>query len=197
MIELKEEIMNSITEECIEMYSEGKMMTVDAALMRLMDLPGIPMHYPYHHYIMPAALLTVAAISENTEKALLREQLSKAEERARTVPGGFCGNCGTCGAAVGAGIFFSVYTGAAPKKRDNWNLANELTGRCLIRIASYPGPRCCKRTLFLSAQEACGYIVEKLGLPFEMSQQVVCRYHQKNAECLETECPFYKEQIEV
>ncbi|MGN0658522.1 MAG: DUF5714 domain-containing protein [Emergencia sp.] len=195
-IELKQEILDSIMEECLQLYREGKMVPVDQALMRLMDLPGIPMHYPYHHYIMPAALLTLAAVAAGEKEEALREQLKTAMERAVTVPGGFCGNCGTCGAAVGCGIFFSVYTGAAPKKRDNWNLSNEITGRCLLKISSLPGPRCCKRTLFLSAQEAADFISEKLGLPLTVSEEIRCRYHQKNAECLETECPFYREEKE-
>ncbi|MGC2872484.1 DUF5714 domain-containing protein [Ihubacter sp. mB4P-1] len=193
-IDLKQEIFDSITEACLRMYRQGEMMTADQSLMRLMDLPGIPMHYPYHHYIMPAAFLTMAAIEDGSGEETLTGWLSQAEQRAKTVPGGFCGNCGSCGAGVGAGIFLSVYTGAAPVKRENWNLANEITGRCLIKIASYPGPRCCKRTLFLAAQECCAYIEDKLGLHIAVSPEIKCHYYKKNPDCLGEECPFFRKE---
>lgn len=193
-IELKQEIFDAITETCVQMYRSGEAMTADQALMRLMDLPGIPMHYPYHHYILPAAFLTLAAMEDGSTEETLREWLAAAQERAKMVPGGFCGNCGSCGAGVGAGIFLSVYTGAAPVKRENWNLANEMTGRCLIKIASCPGPRCCKRTLFLSAQECCEYAGEKLGLHLTVSPEIKCHYYSKNPDCLREECPFFEKE---
>ena len=40
--------------------------------------------------------------------------------------------------------------------RESWQWANEVVGKCLLRIASYRGPRCCKRTLFLAVQEEFG-----------------------------------------
>lgn len=190
---VKDEVFADMRGLCKNMYEAGKPMKAEEALMEMMNMEGILMHCPYHHFIMPAALLTVVAIEEKRSWEELDQWLQVTEERAKTVPPGFCGFCGTCGAAVGIGIFISVYTGATPLAVENWQWANEGTGRCLIAIARYPGPRCCKRTSFLAALEGVPYINEKCGLHIEISEDIKCLYHCKNAQCLEEKCPFYKE----
>lgn len=55
-------IYDDITKKCLEIFDDGQSLTVDEILMQLMDLPGVPMHDPFHHYIMPAASLVAAAI---------------------------------------------------------------------------------------------------------------------------------------
>lgn len=191
-IELKQEMYDLITETCLDIYGQKTMLPVDQALMRLMDLPGIPMHYPYHHYIMPAAFLTLTSIAENRDEEIFCGWLQTAEERAKTILAGSCGNCGCCGAATGLGIFFSIYNDCAPYKRENWDLTNEIVGRGLIRIAEYPGPRCCKRTLFLAAQAGTAFVRDKLGLPLTISEKIRCHYYDRNNECLAGECPFFE-----
>lgn len=190
---MKDEVFTDMRAVCKSMYEEGKNLKAEEALMKLMNMEGMPMHCPYHHFIMPAALLSIAAIQEGKSWEELDNWLVLTEERAKTVPPGFCGNCGTCGAAVGIGIFISVYTEASPLSVENWQWANEGTGKSLIAISKYPGPRCCKRTSFLAAQEGVPYINEKCGLHMEISDDIKCRYHGKNAQCLEEKCPFYEE----
>ena len=190
---MKDEVFTDMRAVCKSMYEEGKNLKAEEALMKLMNMEGMPMHCPYHHFIMPAALLSIAAIQEGKSWEELDSWLAITEERAKTVPPGFCGNCGTCGAAVGIGIFISVYTEASPLSVENWQWANEGTGKSLIAISKYPGPRCCKRTSFLAAQEGVPYINEKCGLHMEISDDIKCRYHGKNAQCLEEKCPFYEE----
>ena len=190
---MKDEVFTDMRAVCKKIYEEGKNLKADEALMKLMNMEGMPMHCPYHHFIMPAALLCIAAIQEGKSWEELDNWLVLTEERAKTVPPGFCGNCGTCGAAVGIGIFISVYTEASPLSVENWQWANEGTGKSLIAISKYPGPRCCKRTSFLAAQEGVPYINEKCGLHMEISDDIKCRYHGKNAQCLEEKCPFYEE----
>ena len=190
---MKDEVFTDMRAVCKSMYEEGKNLKAEEALMKLMNMEGMPMHCPYHHFIMPAALLCIAAIQEGKSWEELDNWLVLTEERAKTVPPGFCGNCGTCGAAVGIGIFISVYTGASPLSVENWQWANEGTGKSLIAISKYPGPRCCKRTSFLAAQEGVPYINEKCGVHMVISDDIKCRYHGKNAQCLEEKCPFYEE----
>lgn len=192
-IELKQEVFDRIKGVCQDIYKKGDGLKADEMMKQLMDIEGIPMHYPYHHFIMPAGLLTLAAIEKGHQESQLLQWLETAEERAKTVPGGFCGNCGTCGSAVGVGIFVSVLTGATPMAAENWQWANEATGKCLIKISQYPGPRCCKRTTFLAVMEGVPYINEKCGLHLEVNEEIECKYHNKNATCLEEGCPFYKE----
>lgn len=194
---MKDEIFAELKNLCCEMYETGETLSCEKALMKLMDMDGIPMHCPYHHFIMPAALLTVTAVQEKRDRQELTDWLETAEERAKTVPPGFCGNCGACGAAIGIGMFISIYTGGSPLSLENWQWANEGTGISLLAIAEYPGPRCCKRTTFLAARAGIPYINEKCGLDLTISDDIRCEYHDKNAQCLEEKCPFYRESCEA
>lgn len=184
-------IYTRIRQYCTETLKEGKTPAADELLTELMDLDGIPIHYPYHHFIMPAALLTLASIEEHVSPEALDEMLVQAQERAMQVPGGACGNFGSCGNAVGAGIFLSIYTDTTPLSAQSWQWVNEITGRCLLAIAQVPGPRCCKRTGYLSLQASVPYVNEKLGLHIRLSDKIVCHFHEKNAECKKELCPFY------
>lgn len=187
-------VVSALKASCMSVHTAKAPTTLTALLVRLMDTPGVPMHYPYHHFITPAALLTLAAMERGTGADTLSAQLSLAEERARTVPGGFCGNCGACGAAIGAGIFVSVFTGGSPMSVENWQWANEVTSLCLHKIASCPGPRCCKRVTFLASQAAVPYLNEVCGLSLSLDEEISCHFHNKNPDCLERDCPFYPAQ---
>ena len=190
-IVLKEEVFEALKQHCRAVCAACRQMSVDELLVELMDNPDVPIHYPYHHFIMPAALLTLAAAEQHLPEEELGEMLDTAEERAKNVLGGFCGNYGACGAGVGAGIFLSVYTDTSPMSETSWQWVNELTGLCLQKLASVPGPRCCKRTSFLSIQESVPYINEKLGLHLTVSDGITCHYYERNQECKKEECPFY------
>lgn len=191
------EVYENITKKCLEIYDDGKEIAVDEILMQLMDIPGVPMHDPFHHYIMPAAPLTAAALATGEDRKTLEAQLAEAQRRGKTVPGGFCGDCGACGSGVGAGIFLSVYTGAGPKKRENWALVNRGTAHALMKVSSYPGPRCCKRVLFLATQAVCEFTKENLKIDLKVNDDIVCRYFKNNKECLGKECPFFKRKGEA
>ena len=96
---LKEEVYQKIKEKCLSFYGE-KRKDIFAMQQEIMDFPEIPMHYPYHHFILPAVLLTAADVCAGQSEETLRAQLESAEERARNVLGGFCGFYRTCGAPV-------------------------------------------------------------------------------------------------
>lgn len=190
-IVLKEEVFEALKQHCLEVHAAHRQMNVDELLMELMDNPDVPIHYPYHHFIMPAALLTLAAVEKDLPAEELGEMLETAKGRAKNVLAGFCGNYGACGAGVGAGIFLSIFTDTSPMSESSWQWVNELTGLCLQKLAGVPGPRCCKRTSFLSIQESVPYINEKLGLHLAFSSDIVCRYYERNQECKKEACPFY------
>ena len=61
---MKDEVFADMRGLCKNMYEAGKPMKAEEALMEMMNMEGILMHCPYHHFIMPAALLTVVAIEE-------------------------------------------------------------------------------------------------------------------------------------
>lgn len=196
-VELKETVFDDLTEICMQALKEKKSSDIYDLLEQMMDDENVPMHYPYHHFIMPAALLTAAAIEMDMGQEELRKMLMKARERGKMVPPGACGNMGACGAGVGAGIFMSIFTDASPHSEETWQWANEITARCLQKIASVPGPRCCKRTVFLSAAEAAAYIKEKLDLNLKIKQPHECKYFDRNVDCKKEECPFYPAVKEI
>lgn len=195
VIELKDDVYKMLKEHCLKAAASGEEKTVNQLMMEMMDYPEIPMHYPYHHFIIPAALLTAAAIEQHLFSGELEEMLDAAIGRAKNVLGGFCGNYGACGAGVGAGIFLSVFTDTSPMSTTSWQWANELTGICLQAISKVPGPRCCKRTGFLAVKAAVPYINEKLELHLKLDENIVCKYADRNPDCKKELCPFYRENV--
>ncbi len=183
-----------IKERCLDVFDSARAENVMTLAEELMDMPEIPMHYPFHHYIVPAALLTVIAAERGDSRERLSDMLETAKGRAALVPGGACGNMGNCGACVGAGICMSVYTDSTPMSEKTWSWANELTGRCLIHLSSVEGPRCCKRACFMVLQEAVPFINEKLGTRLVINENQICKYYENNVQCRKNGCPFYPVQ---
>jgi len=157
----------------------------------LMKSPGFQMHCPDHHYLVPAVLL--ASYSKKTRKTKkLKSWLKIARNRAEKVPGAFCGTHGSCGAAVGTGIFMSTVLGATPLSSIEWDLCNSIVGRSLLSMAPYGGPRCCKRVTYLSLQEASAFVKERLSIQLTIPEEIECKFYQKNEEqCMKEKCPFY------
>lgn len=180
-----------ITEICLEYFVDGEELTIWDLADRAMDIDGLAMHCPPHHYMIPAVLLTVVLKQNGAGLKDLADKLSETKKRAKNVLGGFCGNYGSCGAAVGIGIFTSVYLGATPLTQGSWALANRATGRSLLRIASIDGPRCCKRNTYLAFEEAVMFLEEELGIHIGRRENTVCRYFKRNQECKGKECPFF------
>ena len=181
----------------LEIFQRGKAVNVTDIATELMDVEGVPMHFPYHHFIIPAALLVATALEKGTEKEELTRMLEVALERAKDVPGGSCGNMGACGACVGAGIFMSVFTGANPMSGRVWGWANELTGRCLMALSKYEGPRCCKRAVYVVIEEAVPFINEKLNVELKYEKNLKCKYFSQNKECKRKKCQYYPEKIAI
>ena len=185
----------TITDACLAHYDAHRGEATDPLALAdaIMATEGFPMHYPSHHYLVPAVLLTVVRAAQNKEGTNLQADLALALERALTVPGGACGFHGCCGAAVGVGIFWSVITDAAPVSGKPWAIANGATGKALLELAEIGGPRCCKRCSWMSMESTLPKIREllKIALP---AAHPACRYHSCNHECLRKKCPFYQEE---
>ena len=157
----------------------------------LMKFPEFKLHCPEHHFLVPAVLLS-AYTKVRRRRSKLKGWLKAARNRAEKVPGAFCGTHGSCGTAVGTGIFISIITGATPLQTIEWELANSMTGRSLLRMAPYGGPRCCKRVTFLSLQEAVAFLSERMGVAIDVSKEIHCEFSKRNEEqCLKEHCPFY------
>ena len=185
----------TITDACLAHYDAHKGEATDPLALAdaIMSTDGFPMHYPSHHYLVPAVLLTVVRAAQNKEGTNLQADLDLALERALTVPGGACGFQGCCGAAVGVGIFWSVITDAAPVSGKPWAIANGATGKALLELAEIGGPRCCKRCSWMSMESTLPKIHELLKIELPATRPV-CHYHSGNHECLRKKCPYYQEE---
>lgn len=157
--------------------------------MAMMDDKSIFPNGPEHHTLVGAALL--AAYKNAGGDLDLPRALVEMRNRSMNVPGGACGLWGTCGAAVSAGMYWSIVSGSTPMTRGPWAETQRLTSRILGRLADLGGPRCCKRTGFVALQEAAAYTAELSGVEMEMPERITCRYYHCNRECLKVGCPFF------
>lgn len=189
-VELNESVFEQIKAKCLGSFDAG---CTDIFTMQqeIMDLPEIPMHYPYHHFIVPAVLLTAADAAAGKNREALKEELDIACERAKNVLGGFCGFYGACGAGVGVGIFYSVFTGTTPVAEKTWAECNRATADALHRISEIPGPRCCKRCSFQALFSAAETVQNTLGIELKTEPDVKCHYSSRNLDCKGSDCPFY------
>lgn len=149
------------------------------------------MHCPEHHFVVPAALLLSAHRATGSQLVKAKSDLQVALTRARQVPGGLCGNCGCCGAAVGAGMFLAIWLSTNPKSTEHWALIQRMTAFALERIAAVEGPRCCKRVTFFALEAARTFCKAELALDLGGEPNVVCRYYSNNRECRHTACPYF------
>lgn len=158
----------------------------------LMRHPKVKMHGPEHHFLVPAAL--VAAHANARGKAPDKPRLlAEARRRSDPVAGGFCGFQGACGAAIGAGIYASIASGANPLAREPWALANAATAQALQVLARVGGPRCCKRTTWLVLLSTIRFARERLGVVLG-GRGERCEHSALNGECIATRCPFHGRQ---
>jgi hypothetical protein len=180
-----------ITEECLENYKEkGTIQPIELAIY-LMELPEFDMHCPQHHYLIPAVMLTAAYKVQGRPIKMLQDGLTEAMLRAKNVLAGFCGLYGSCGAAMGLGIFASILTDTTPYSVETWALTNRIVAESLAKIAEFNGPRCCKRNSFIALQLAEKFTKEEFGIDLGITEKITCSFYSRNKECKEKECPFF------
>lgn len=180
-----------IKDICITYFKDGQKANVYELVNQLMDMKDLPMHCPPHHFILPATLLTVCHKLKGSDEKQLEHDLTEAKVRAAKVLGGFCGNYGSCGAAVGIGIFYSIFTKTTPLSVETWAPTNRATGMGLLKISQVEGPRCCKRNLYLALDSAIDTIQADLSLLLERPDEIICKYFTRNKECKGLKCPYF------
>lgn len=185
-----------IVEKSCRAYYERKTDLPPAVMAKeIMEQDTLPMHHPYHHYIVPAVLLTKATLERDIPMPDFLEMMQVARARAEKVPGAICGSHGVCGAAIGAGIFASVWTDATPFSKETWGFLNRITGIALQVISEYTGPRCCKRVTFLSIEAAGKELEQKFNLHLNDDEDIVCTFFKGNKECIGINCKYYPKHI--
>lgn len=158
-----------------------------AILERVMAYPGLPMHGPEHHAIVPGAIVTAA---RNAGVAVPEGALETALARGAKIPGGWCGYYGACGAAVGVGIAVSVLTRATPLKGRERSLALGATSFALARMVD-DQPRCCKRASRLAVEAAVEYLREQLTIDLPTGERAHCASSDRNGQCAGADCRFF------
>ena len=160
--------------------------------MAMMDDKSIFPNGPEHHTLVGAALL--AAYKNAGGDLDLPRALAEMRNRSMNVPGGACGLWGTCGAAVSAGMYWSIVSGSTPMTRGPWAETQRLTSRILGRLADLGGPRCCKRDTFLALRAAVAFTAQQTGVQMEWDDSLACEFSAENRECLGGGCPFFRPQ---
>lgn len=158
---------------------------------QVMAHPSVPMHGPEHHSIVPGAIVTAV---RNAGYPVKEGCIEKTLERARKVPGGWCGFYGDCGAAVGVGIAVSVLTGATPLTGKERSLAMAATSFTLSRLLD-DQPRCCKRATRVAVAAAVDFLRDHLGIILPRAEKVRCIYVPLNPQCAREKCPFYDDPL--
>ncbi len=159
-----------------------------ALLETIRSHPQLPMHGPEHHAMVPAVILTAM---RNGGENISDEQIESGIERGRTIAGGACAFFGVCGAAMGAGIAFSVLIAAKPTDGATRRSVQTVTQQVIGDIAAHEAPRCCQRDSWLAVKAAAKLFEEKLGKTFKAEHAMVCRQFAQNKECIHARCPLW------
>lgn len=186
----------AITARCLDFFNAPAGRKPLEIVTEVMDDVNFPMHNFAHHYLVPAVLLTATAVNTGMAPEKYQKKMEEAAKRAKNVLPAFCGFYGACGAAVGCGIFMSVYTETTPLTKETWGLCNHATAGALEKMAEMGGPRCCKRNTFAALEYMKKYLAEKLSLDLGLPDEVKCAYSKFNNECLKENCPYYNDKKE-
>ncbi len=154
-------------------------------VQKVFELPGLNMHGPEYHSIVPAVLVTAHQNISGKKDSL---KIKEAIKRGKDIKGGSCGFLGNCGSATGAGIAVSIIEGATPMSSSKRGNANIATGHALLEIGRHGGPRCCKREAITSIESFMNVTDYFNGIP---KSEYVCKQYGKNKDCINAKCPYF------
>jgi hypothetical protein len=161
-----------------------------ALAIEIMNSPIIKMRGPEHHFIVPAVLLTCTHnLSGNP--ADLNAKLELVEKK---VLNEIQSNCtwsfGNCGAAIGTGIFLSLFENLNSETDSEWYSSNSIIAESLRRVAESHAPRCCKRDTYISLETAAEFLLTKYNIHLPLSEGR-CTFSLRNNSCGKEDCEFY------
>ncbi|MHB1394790.1 MAG: DUF5714 domain-containing protein [Clostridia bacterium] len=152
---------------------------------KVFELPGLNMHGPEYHSIVPAIIVTAYRnITGNRDITKIKEAI----RRGKDTKGGSCGFNGNCGATVGTGIAVSILGNATPMSKVERGNANKATSFALLEISKHGGPRCCKREA-ITAIESFMHITSYFENVEKHEYQ--CVQYTKNKDCIGIKCPYF------
>jgi hypothetical protein len=179
-------IFEFIRKKCLNYYETDPI----GLAVEIMNSPVIMIHGAEHHFIIPAVLLTCVANALDARENL-PEQLEITKERILNEVPIVCNfDLGLCGAAMGTGIFLSIYNNQSAATEDEWSLSNDIVASSLKKISDNISHRCCKRDTYLSLQAAAEYLKEKYAIELTLSE-ARCTFSLRNMTCRREECNYY------
>ncbi len=156
-----------------------------ALMLEVFSLPGLKMHGPEYHSIVPAVLV---AAYQNQSGTRDEAAIDEAIRRGRDIKGGSCGYHGICGAAAGTGIAVSILEKATPLSDTARGQAMSVTGQALMDLSRHGGPRCCKRDSISSVES----FVKHTGFFSDSNPAAyVCTQFPDNKDCIGIKCPYF------
>jgi hypothetical protein len=158
--------------------------------VEIMNSPVVRMHGAEHHFIVPA-VLTACLHNYHKSTGDLKEKLYSLHRRAIAETPRACSyDIGTCGAALGTGVFISSYLNHNLVEEDEWSLANKIIAIALKKVADAGPPRCCKRDTYLSLQATIEFMKDQFAIELPL-YEAKCTFSLRNRTCKHEECQFY------
>ncbi len=151
--------------------------------------PSFPLHGPEHHFVLPGVIL---ACYKNSGGAVAEADIISAIDRGKTVPGGVCGYWGTCGAAIGTGIAFSIIFRSTPLTPKARQKVQKITEKVIKALSEYESARCCQRETWTALTVAAALSEKYLPIKLKAAGDIQCRQQGKNKECIHQACPYFK-----
>ena len=167
---------------------ETKETDMYALLRNVRRHEAIAVHGPEHHALVPGIIVaTYRNLGGEADDAMILEAI----ERGSKIAGGFCGIAGTCGAAFGVGIAFSLILGANPLHAGKRQTVIDAVARSLTSLSQCRAARCCQRDAYLSLREAAEISRTALPVALRAEAEFTCEQVELNKECIHKKCPIY------
>jgi hypothetical protein len=145
-------------------------------------------HGPEHHALVAGVVLTAY---RNMGRQISKDILNETIDRGASVPGGYCGYYGVCGAAVGVGIAFATILKSTPLTPKERQTVMDVTAEVLKVIAQNEAARCCLRDSVIAINEAVRLSEKYLDIKLVSDEKFICTQFKRNKECIKDSCPFW------
>jgi hypothetical protein len=155
----------------------------------LMRHPAVPAYGPEHHLVVPAVLLTVAHVSGHAGS--LDSMLNQSARRVARFTLGSCASTGVCGAAAGVPIAVSLLIEADYTKATERATVLRASSSAVAAIASLPGSRCCKASVYSSLNVGITFLRQDMGLKVSPALSPICQFSEVVDGCYRDLCPFF------
>ncbi len=180
------------SDDAVEVIRHLCLTTTETDMLRLFEHirshPAIKTHGPEYHAIVPGVIL---ATWRNLGGNIIDMNIESGINRGQSVTGGSCGFFGICGAAVGAGIAYSIMLGATPLKPAERKAVQTVTTAVLDEIAAIRAARCCQRDCWIALKKAAELSERLLDRPLRAEHVITCSQQENNDECFGKGCPVF------